>query len=703
VFDKEKMVFLEYHHVLGLFNENDFNWTEKPSSPTDKAQKSVAKYLTNVIRFDFQSHGDELKKFIKENFFIGKTCTAKAQINKNNFVSVFYKWMSEVRPTIVINPDDQKKNDLLDGDFYLADLLSRDNISLYNELQILLQESYYKVNLDKPSFLFREVHFRDGGNAHKLFWQKYERPPKDVFHPYMKQRRELLVLPKIRERKGSFFTPQIWVEKSQEYLAREFGENWQEEYYVWDCCCGTGNLLVGLSNPEHIWASTLDTPDISVIQDAVKNGESNLLRQNVFQFDFLNDDLLPQSQGGKLPNGLFKIISDPEKQKKLIIYINPPYGECGRSKGKGQKNKNGIANTNKTYKYFEETLGKALRDMATLFMARVYRDCSSGNLAVFSKLKYISAPNFRRFRQWFKAVNKSGFIIPANTFDNVNGHFPIGFLIWRFQQQKKISSIKYDAFDKKGIFIKKCQTFAHDNRKLINSWIETFRCDGELIGSLSCKLNDFQNNKMVYIATNPSGLPVGCKVLNISKENLTAASIYLTVRQLFEHTWLNDRDQFLEPNDGWQKDKKFQNACLIYTLFHPQNRIKSADGVNHWIPFRPQDVEASKPFASTFMADFISERGLPRTLSKEAKAVFEAGKVLWTYYHETIKETGFWLNDASLYEIREYFKERNENGRLNTKSADEKFNKLDKALREAVKQLAGKIQSKVYEYGFLLD
>jgi type I restriction-modification system DNA methylase subunit len=49
-----------------------------------------------------------------------------------------------------------------------------------------------------------------------------------------------------RERKGAFYTPQIWVEKSQEYLAKVFGENWQDEYYIWDCCCGTGNLLAGL-------------------------------------------------------------------------------------------------------------------------------------------------------------------------------------------------------------------------------------------------------------------------------------------------------------------------------------------------------------------------------------------------------------------------------------------------------------------------
>jgi len=30
-----------------------------------------------------------------------------------------------------------------------------------------------------------------------------------------------------RARKGVCPTPQIWVEKSQEYLAKVFGENWQ--------------------------------------------------------------------------------------------------------------------------------------------------------------------------------------------------------------------------------------------------------------------------------------------------------------------------------------------------------------------------------------------------------------------------------------------------------------------------------------------
>ena len=42
----------------------------------------------------------------------------------------------------------------------------------------------------------------------------------------------ILVPQDVRERKGSFFTPAIWVEKSQQYLAVVLGENWQDEYYV---------------------------------------------------------------------------------------------------------------------------------------------------------------------------------------------------------------------------------------------------------------------------------------------------------------------------------------------------------------------------------------------------------------------------------------------------------------------------------------
>jgi hypothetical protein len=98
------------------------------------------------------------------------------------------------------------------------------------------------------------------------------------------------------------------------------------------------------------------------------------------------------------------------------------------------------------------------------------------------------------------------------------------------------------------------------------------------------------------------------------------------------------------------------------------------------------------------MSDFLAKR----RMSKEAKAVFKAGKALWQYYHQTIKTARKPIVDASLYEIREYFKGRDkETGRMKTKATDERFNELDAELRAALKDLAVKIQPKVYEYGFL--
>jgi hypothetical protein len=57
--------------------------------------------------------------------------------------------------------------------------------------------------------------------------------------------------------------------------------------------------------------------------------------------------------------------------------------------------------------------------------------------------------------------------------------------------------------------------------------------------------------------------------------------------------------------------------------------------------------------------------------------------------------------NASLYDIREYFQGRNEQGKMNNKSADETYMLLIGHLREKLKQLAEKIEPKVYEYGFL--
>jgi hypothetical protein len=199
----------------------------------------------------------------------------------------------------------------------------------------------------------------------------------------------------------------------------------------------------------------------------------------------------------------------------------------------------------------------------------------------------------------------------------------------------------------------------------------------------------------------------------ITKNNLIPVVIYYAVRKVIEPTWLNNRDQFLYPNDGWKTDEEFQNDCLAYTLFN--NNIQSQYSINHWIPFTESEVNSREKFDSRFMTDFISgkikqeqvkglfsddqqkSRKTALVFSSEAQAVFEAGKKLWRYYHAQPKCNV----NASLYDIREYFQGRNDKGKMNNKSNDETYNELLGNLRTALKTLAKKIEPKVYECGFL--
>jgi hypothetical protein len=231
----------------------------------------------------------------------------------------------------------------------------------------------------------------------------------------------------------------------------------------------------------------------------------------------------------------------------------------------------------------------------------------------------------------------------------------------------------------------------------INKWIAKANDASEMgIGYLNCVTPMFQNQGYVWIDTKEQ--ITHCLHLPLHSKNLIEGAVYYAVRHCIRANWLNNRDQFLYPDDGYKTDKEFQNDCLIFTLFHGQNRIRSNGSDNHWIPFTEKEVDAKDNFQSTFMSDFLRKR---KSLSREAKTVFDAGKALWQYYHETIKINGTAFVDASLYEIREYFKGRNEKGRMKTKAADERFNELDNMLRMSLQFLAAKIKPKIYEYGFL--
>jgi hypothetical protein len=169
--------------------------------------------------------------------------------------------------------------------------MSEGGNTITEKLKIILKNDNYKFQETISGMLFSaDIGFTDNGAAYSRFWNKYKRPPAKEYQQHIIDRRDLLVPQNIREVKGSFFTPKIWADKSKEYMEKVFGKNWQDEYYIWDCAAGTGNLLAGLSNPYNVWASGLEQGNVETIQSLIDIDENlNLLPGHVFQFDFLND------------------------------------------------------------------------------------------------------------------------------------------------------------------------------------------------------------------------------------------------------------------------------------------------------------------------------------------------------------------------------------------------------------------------------
>ena len=717
-FDFKKIVFIDYVSIEDIFYINDFNWNVAPSNHKTKEfgliQKRISdKELVNRLYiFDFIKDEESLRHFIKRNV-ANATTKGKIKIHKNNFLPIFLRWSEMVKPLIDVNWEELKKNNILESDFFLADLFIDDNdtegleddSTIRRNLFVVFENQGYRIAKENIKQMFDATIYIRNTDRYIQFWKVYKRPPLEKFQDYIIERRDLLVPQDVRERKGAFFTPKIWVEKSQEYLSQNLGENWQDEYVIWDCAAGTGNLLNGLVNKYNIFASTLDQADISVIHERIDQG-ANLLKSHVFQFDFLNNGF------DKLPIGLQEIINDEKKRKKLIIYINPPYAEATNSKtvsGTG-KNKAGVTTNFQVKKRINEIIGPASNELFALFLTIIYEKIPDVKIGLFSKLKFINGSNFRSFKNFFLAEYIGGFVVPADTFDNVKGKFPIGFTMWDTSIKSRINNVTTTIYDRNGEFLGN-KIFYGNLPQSLNRCFVQYRDNSNLsIGLLSNYPPDFQNQSKVFISILPTARG---GALRITRENLIPLSVYFAVRHSIKSNWLNDRDQFLWPEDSWLSDIEFQNNCLVYTIFSNQNKVSIKDGENHWIPFSAQEIDAQGRFQSSFMYDFIEGSNIApsnselfndspninckKEFSLEAQEVLNKGKELWKYYHtnNNIEVNG------SLMDIKEFFQGRDSRGRLNSTSGDEKYNNLLKNLKQTMIHLEEVIVPKIYYHNFL--
>ena len=213
--------------------------------------------------------------------------------------------------------------------------------------------------------------------------------------------------------------------------------------------------------------------------------------------------------------------------------------------------------------------------------------------------------------------------------------------------------------------------------------------------------NDIQNaTKYTFIFSSPAWRGNG---LYITKENLQQASIVFTVQRIVPPTWINDRDQFLQPN--CELPDEFKHDCLVWMLFNGSNLTASADDlerndrkrsiVNHFIPYTEAEVDSPDRFESDFMVQYMRDK----KFSSEAQAVLNEWMKLWKAYfahtdpHNVRDELKLNRADVGRYQIRKALQKRNESGDF----APVSFTDFE----TAYKILTEKLRPLVYEYGFL--
>jgi hypothetical protein len=718
VIDSMKAAIMRTNDVLPLLEKKNIKWWPSASKNSQETIDEVSTLIgTHFVSFRIETHEENFVKAVRDAIEKGEII--RTEITPDNLRSVFDKWVDMIGREI--QWVDEKDYALL----FFADIMHDGTVSTHANLPA---ELLHKNNT--PIFSLNgnlyELWDREG---YRQFWQIYHKPPREEHRNHLLERRDSLIPLDERSFKWAYFTPLHVVDKAYEKLSDVLGDNWQKDYIVWDMCCGVGNLEVKHNYPRNLYMSTLDQADVDIMK-----ASKTCVWAERFQYDYLNDDIaddgtIDYSLTNKVPESLRKAIKEG---KKILVLINPPYGEAASSDNKstgGGSEKTTIA-SNKMQKHMSE-YGFAKRELFVQFLVRIQKEIPNATLAMFSTLKYINASNFEDFRKTWDSDYKGGFIVHSKAFDGLKWNFPIGFLIWQTSHGdgtlSQIWEISVEILDKNALPIGEKKFYNLPKSTYLGEWVKRPKANSVeaiplknaitpatnskdlrgtksadwAIGSMLCAGNDIQPASTLTALLSSGFSSAGA--FFITPQNLLQAAIIFSVRRLIKPTWINDRDQFLQPTG--ELTEEFKNDCLVWMLFNGSNLTASANNlewngrvwsiVNHFIPFTESEVGSPERFESDFMIRYMQDK----VFSTEAQAVLEAGKKLWqAYFLHTdnyVIRDELKLNrpDVGWYQIRHALKRRNENSDYPPVSFTE--------FEEAYKALSDKLRPMVYELGFL--
>mgnify|MGYP002624028715 CR=1 FL=1 len=708
-----------------FYQNKNFDWDLRPSSPCKKLVAALAEnnFVKNLHVYDF-SVGEDENNFIAEiqNNFAGQTelFLNRKIIDENNFFPIFEYWQ-KLFGSYVENGRKSSEYFITDIEIGKTDVISGRKSLIFRMSDGAIVEKFLPLK------------------DYKYFWDIYEKisSPREIIS--IRQKMDRMTEPKLRRFTGEFFTPINFARKAVDYLSRVVGDNFfKNNFRIWDMCAGTGNLEFAL--PAEAWKfcyiSTLLEDDANYCQKIFPDATA-------FQYDYLNDDVQNffgkeknLFQGIKMPEKLFRDLQNPDL--KWIIFINPPYATASNyQRKKNREDKIGVSMTKIQKLMTEENLGEVSRELFSQFLYRINLEFKNkiAWLGMFSKIKYINSNNDQKLRdKFFQYKYENGFIFNSKNFDGCRGEFPVGFLIWNLSEKISLDKqkISLDVFNSEveKIAIKNLKS---ENRKVfLNKWvtrppaIKKFppmsgalnvaeknkdrrdRISENFLVSLMCKCNDFSNKNFTALLSGPY---VSAGAFSVEEKIFEQSMIIHAVRRIPKATWLNDRDQFMQPEK--KLSREFISDCVMWSLFSNSNQTVSLRNVeyegevyrmkNNLYPFKREEIILWKNSSPDIKMQIEMEReerfaakwilANRKDFSVESLRVLDCGREIYKYFYANFLELNFakwkifdW--DAGWYQVRMSLKE--------ICYDFEKFSALHKLLGE-------KILPQIYELGFLRD
>ena len=444
-----------------------------------------------------------------------------------------------------------------------------------------------------------------------------------------------------RRRRGDFYTPEVWVNEAHKLLEKHLGNDWKDNYVVWDCCCGTKNLTAD-RRFKNLYCSTLSKGDLDISQDRNKEALS-------FVYDFLNDDVYDFEKycetrdinlllDSKLFEATYKVVSETEfsnyivgvkrsgeyrvselldsfvKGKDVLFLINPPYKNNSSVKSMAGNVEEAYSQDTNVRKLMGEFKVSPTDDLYLQFLFRICRFqelFGSVKIGLFAPSSLLVSEDKKKYRKYFLSYfsYNDGYVIQANQFAQVKGHWSIAFTL--FDSFDKTVSVEKFLYSLKELSSLNISTdvgeklfYSMDSKEPASKWVELSKrvtsdnfitlpcvssainitnksknCLLNLVGCLCVNGNKIETNQERVCLFSSSGGINGWKYVGITDENFLNVCSYFSARRLIISSWKSWQDEYMVPNTEHSLYSQWEKDCIVYSLFNNKSNQSSLRNV----------------------------------------------------------------------------------------------------------------------------